>query len=86
MTMVVILCYYLTRSWTGPRRDTRRGFAEAVESERMPDTLRCVRLDFFHDIHDAENADDYKSQPGVVEPTLCDRSSLSLHKNSHSPR
>jgi hypothetical protein len=52
----------------------------------MPDTLRCVRLDFFHDIHDAENADDYKSQPGVVEPTLCDRSSLSLHKNSHSPR
>ncbi|OAK99321.1 hypothetical protein IQ06DRAFT_251339 [Phaeosphaeriaceae sp. SRC1lsM3a] len=77
---------YLQQDWPGPRRDTRQDFATALESAKLPDTLRRVRLDFMHQLDRATDIDHSTSQPNLVYPACYDPFSRSLHKLSQHLR
>ncbi|KAF2627797.1 hypothetical protein BU25DRAFT_431133 [Macroventuria anomochaeta] len=77
---------YFTQDWVGPRRDTRQGFAKALLSARLPDSLRRVRLDFLHDLHNSTHIDHLTAQPDLVSPAANDLFSTSLHHLSHHLR
>ena len=77
---------YLMRDWAGPRRDTRQDFAKALESARLPNSLRRIRLDFLHHLHDAMRVDHHTKQPDLVKPAHYDLFSNSLHHLSQHLR
>ncbi|PVH90435.1 hypothetical protein DM02DRAFT_22313 [Periconia macrospinosa] len=77
---------YLTRDWAGPRRDTRRDFAEALKSARLPNSLRRICLDFLHRLDEVTGVDHLNAQPNLVMPAPNDPFSISLHHLSHQLR
>jgi hypothetical protein len=77
---------YLSRDWAGPRRDTRRDFAKALQSAHLPSSLRRICLDFLHPLHGATGIDHLNAQPNLVMPAPNDPFSISLHHLSHQLR
>lgn len=77
---------YLTRNWSGPRRDTRNDFAKALQSAKLPGTLQRIRLDFLHCFHYAERIDHLTAQPDLVKPEPFDPFCTSLHHLSQNLR
>jgi hypothetical protein len=69
------------------RRDTRHGLLEAVQSLRMPDSLRSVHLDFFSEWqYAATHLHHYKAQPNFVKPAITDPFSHGLRLLSRNLR
>jgi hypothetical protein len=77
---------YLLRDWAGPRRDTRRHFAEALKSARLPSSLRRIGLDFLYQPEEVTDIDHLDEQPNMVLPSPNDPFSTSLHHLSHQLR
>jgi hypothetical protein len=69
---------YFLQDWAGPRRDTRQDFAKALLTARLPDSLRCIRLDFLHDLEHSTYIDHLTEQPDLVSPEINDLFSTSL--------
>jgi hypothetical protein len=77
---------YLCRDWAGPRRDTRKDFAKAMESVRLPKSLQRINLDFLYDLHSATTIDHFNAQPNLVMQEPNDPFSISLGHLCHQLR
>ncbi|KAH4118416.1 hypothetical protein HBH98_143090 [Parastagonospora nodorum] len=77
---------YLSRDWAGPRRDTRKDFAQALESANLPKSLRHISLNFLHPIDDVTRIDHNDAHPNMVFPATSDPFSTSLHHFSQNLR
>lgn len=73
--------------WEGPRRDTRHGFAEAIQSIDPPSSLKRLRLDFLDDYDEQIRALDQKGHlPNLIGTAKRDPFSTSLCSLSHNLR
>jgi len=70
---------YVSRDWAGPRRDTRKDFARALESANLPKSLRRINLNFLYTFEDVEQIDHNDAHPNMVFPATSDPFSSSLH-------
>lgn len=77
---------YLTHDWEGPRRDSRHDFARALGSARLPDSLRCVRLDLLYPLDDSLRIDHHQMMPDLVSPEPNDPFSVGLRNLSQHLR
>jgi hypothetical protein len=77
---------YFTQDWAGPRRDTRHDFAEGLLSIRLPNSLRSIHLNFFHDLTSTTDIDHLTAQPDLTSPVGNNFFSTSLHHLSHHLR
>jgi hypothetical protein len=77
---------YFTQDWAGPRRDTRHDFAEGLLSIRLPNSLRRIHLNFFHDLTSTTDIDHLTAQPDLTSPVGNNFFSTSLHHLSHHLR
>lgn len=71
--------------YQGPRRDSRHGFATALESISIP-ALREMLLNFIHPSNHVELIDQRVAMPNLVAPALYDPFSSSLRIISYSLR
>lgn len=77
---------YISRDWAGPRKDTRKDFARALESANLPKSLRRINLNFLYRVDDVTNIDHNDAQPNMVFPAISDSFGTSLHHLSHNLR
>ncbi|CAI6337531.1 unnamed protein product [Periconia digitata] len=79
-----------TRDWDGPRRDSRNGFASALQEKYdlglLPPSLRSVDLDFLYPWMEVYYADRRDPLANMVEPLLHDHFSSSLRLLSQQLR
>jgi hypothetical protein len=68
---------HFMHDWEGPRRDSRRDFAKALEYLNIP-SLRNIDLDFINPLNLAVSLDHRKKLPDLVFPALFDDFSSNL--------
>ena len=59
--------YYTTHDWEGPRRDSRHGFARALQDAVIP-CLRHARLDFLYPIEQVTGFEQRRAMPDLTTP------------------